>query len=207
MLVVAVAVDVDYKVLTIFFLLFFVVLYYPIYHFFYLVFQNPLENPVNIKDEKLRPCCSMLFDTNIHSTLLNQIGWNALIDLRYEITLTEYDESTGEPYNYVEAPEWIVVMATLVDAAWRHGRLFLELNESCNFHKYFQLHSNDPKYNELLKKMKVFGDPSSSSSSGNKKSKTNSGSNGKNNNSFTKIEWDLTRLYRTLSFRKGGGRR
>jgi SAM-dependent methyltransferase len=191
-------------------------------------FQHPQANPVTICDAQSRPCCSMLFDESVHRTLMNDVGYNSTFQLRYEITLTEYDDSKGmsTPYNYVEAPEWVVILSTLVDYAWRYGNLFLETNESLNFHHYFQKYSKNTQYNQLLSKMGVIdgnnsggggksggrgkrggrrGNSSSSSSSSSSNSSNNNNNGGP---AFTKIEWDLTRLYRTLSFVKGnGGRR
>jgi hypothetical protein len=120
-------------------------------------FQHPQANPVTICDAQSRPCCSMLFDESVHRTLMNDVGYNSTFQLRYEITLTEYDDSKGmsTPYNYVEAPEWVVIMSTLVDYAWRYGNLFLETNESLNFHHYFQKYSKNTQYNQLLSKMGV----------------------------------------------------
>jgi len=165
------------------------------------LFQHVDQNPVSINDEHQRPCCSMLFDNDVRDLLTHDHGWSRPYGLRYEITLTEYNDversggggsggGGGEPYNYVEAPEWLVIMSTLVDAAWRNGGMFVDISESMNFHEYFQKYStrttNNPKYNEMLTRMNVLS---------------------QEKNTFQKIEWDLTRLYRTLSFTKGGGGR
>jgi hypothetical protein len=101
--------------------------------------------------------------------------------------------------------------------------LFLETNESLNFHHYFQKYSKNTQYNQLLSKMGVIDGNNSGGGGksggrgkrggrrGNSSSSSSSSSSNNNNNggpAFTKIEWDLTRLYRTLSFVKGnGGRR
>jgi hypothetical protein len=173
------------------------------------IFTQPNKNPVTICDSQNRPCCTMLIDRNVHETIMKRIGYDSNFQLRYQMTLTEYDENNGSPTNYVEAPEWIVIMSNLVDYAWRYGNLFLEFDESLNFHHFFQKYANDEDYNHLLSKMKVIDN---NAKSGGRSSGSGGGSSSSSSSSraaaFTKIEWDLTRLYRTLSFVKGnGGRR
>lgn len=157
---------------------------------------------VKIRDSHGRVSCKMHFDKKARALLLgragnlgrgktrssikNRIG-SLSVGVRYDITLTEYGdgEKDGEGNPYVEAPEWLVPMALLIDRAWHNHRLYLVPSMSRNFHEIFQQYCNSPEYKKLLEQMRVL----------------------ERGASFSPIEWKLARLYRTLVFQKGVGRK
>lgn len=109
------------------------------------------------------------------------------VGARYDITLTEYAEGErdGEGNPYVEAPEWLVPMALLIDRAWHTHGLYLVPSLSMNFHEIFRRFCSTSEYGPKLQQMRVL-EPGAS---------------------FSPIEWKLARLYRTLVFQKGVGRK
>ena len=150
--------------------------------------RKELSPNVAIRDQLNRLSARMVFDQGTRAALLKD-DCGMMLGAKYDMTLTEYDndETDDKGYNFVEAPEWVVPMASLVHHAWKNGNLFLVHEESLNFHDFFQAKRRaEPKYRELLSRMKVLQSPG---------------------DKFSEIEWKLANLYRTLVFKKGGGRR
>eukprot|EP00957_Ditylum_brightwellii_P053458 4051813-Ditylum_brightwellii.AAC.1 len=166
---------------------------------------------VIIEDSFGRVSCKMSFDSEtfnlLHGEQENQqsddkndnyndndpFSWDKSLGIRYEMILTEYsnngsnDNDDNQGYNFVEAPEWVVPMTTLVDIARAYGDLHLVPEESCNFHDFYHLKKRKDEYKFLLRRMKVLQDDGYED----------------DDNVFSRIEWDLAHLYRTLVFRKG----
>lgn len=148
--------------------------------------SSSTTNEVLIEDELGRVACRLKFDADAREQLLDKgddACWTKTLGIRYDMTLIEYNQD-GEGYNFVQAPEWIVPIDTLTDYYARtYGNLELVHEESSNFHDFYRQKKRNETYKRLLAQMKVV--PADNT-----------------DEPFSKIEWELTGLYRTLVFRK-----
>lgn len=158
--------------------------------------DNGNSGIIIIRDQKNRPCCRMVMDSKTKALVWkkkrnnsNDVWLDYTFGIKYDMTLTEYNDDDDElSCNFVEAPEWVVPMASLVHHAWKYGNLFLVHKESHNFGEFFQAKQGEnEKYKDLLTQMSVSAD---------------------NSRGLSEIEWTMANLYKTLVFQKGGnGRR